>query len=174
MKKLFFLAILSIAVFSCGSDSGNAEFTGNEMVFQLIPGSVNGNETSGTLVIRERTEGLAQIEITLHGVIANSNHPAHLHYGSLEDNGNMATQLNPVIEADGVGYSVTILNELENGDEITYADLITFDGSVKIHFEASGPLKDEILGSTNIGINSDQNQAYLIGDKSITICNSEY
>lgn len=174
MKKLFLLAILSFALVSCGSDSGDAEFTGNEVAFQMIPGSVNGNQTTGSLVIKERTGGTAQIEITLNGVIPNSNHPVHLHFGSLEDDGNVATLLNPILEADGVGYSVTILNELENGDEMTYADLITFNGSIKIHFEASGPLKDEILGSTNIGINSDQNQAYLSGEKSITICNSEY
>ncbi|NVJ47230.1 MAG: hypothetical protein HWE21_05575 [Cytophagia bacterium] len=174
MKKLFLSAILSLAIFSCASDSGEAEFTGNEVAFQMIPGSVNGNETSGSLVIRERTGGIAQIEIRLNGVIANANHPVHLHFGSLEDDGNVATLLNPVVEVDGIGQSVTILNQLENGEEIDYAKLIAFDGSIKVHFEASGPLKDEILGSTNIGINSDQNQAYLSGDKSITICNSEY
>lgn len=150
------------------------EFTGNELEYQLIPGSVDGNETSGILTIKERSNGKAQIDIRLEGVIANANHPVHLHYGSLEDDGNIATMLNPVIETNGLGQSVTLINELENGEEVSYADLITFDGSIKIHFEASGPMKDELLGSTNIGSNSDSNAAYLCGTKSISVCNSEY
>ena len=140
----------------------------------MIPGSVNGTETSGTLLIREKSDGKAQIEIELDGVLKNANHPVHFHFGSLEDNGNVATLLNPIQEENGVGRSITVLNELENGQKVSYADLVSFNGSIKVHWEASGPLKDEILGSTNIGSNSSENEAYLNGSKSITICNSTY
>lgn len=174
MKKLFLLPILSLILVACENDSDNAEFTGNEVEFEMIPGSVNGNETNGTLLIREKTNGTAQIELRLDGVLANANHPVHLHYGSLEDDGNLATLLNPLTEINGVGESITVLNELENGETMTYANLIAFDGSIKVHWEASGPMKDEILGSSNIGLNSDQNAAYLSGAKSITVCNSDY
>ena len=174
MKQLFALILLSAFVFACSSDAEDAEFTGNEVEMEMIPGAVNGNQTNGTLLIKERKGGAAQVEITLNGVINNANHPVHLHFGSLADDGNIATLLNPIEEKDGVGKSSTILNELENGSTISYSDLLTFDGSIKIHFEASGPMKDEILGSTNIGLNADQNSAYLSGEKSITICNSDY
>lgn len=174
MKKLLFLSIISLFILGCDNQSGEAEFTGNEVSFDMIPGSVNGNETNGTLTIREKSNGLAQIEISLEGVLNNANHPVHLHYGSLADDGNVATLLNPIEEVNGVGKSTTTLNEFENGTAITYADLISFNGSIKIHFEASGPLENEILGSTNIGSNSTENAAYLSGEKSITICNSDY
>jgi hypothetical protein len=172
--KNFIIALASVLIVSACDNSGDAEFTGNQISYQLIPGNVQGNETTGTLLIRERTGGVAQIEITLNGVFNNANHPAHLHYGSLEDNGSIATMLNPVVEVDGVGQSITLLTKLENGESITYSDLLVFNGSVKIHFEASGPMKDEILGATNIGINGTQNQSYLNGDRSITLCNSEF
>lgn len=174
MKKLFLLSFLSLILLACENDADNAEFTGNEVEFQMIPGSVNGNETNGTLLIKEKANGAAQIEIRLNGVLNNANHPVHLHFGSLEDDGNIATLLNPLTEQNGLGQSITVLNELENGEAVTYAKLIAFDGSVKVHWEASGPMKDEILGSTNIGLNSDQNAAYLTGAKSITVCNSDY
>lgn len=174
MKKLFLLFFLSLTLLACENDSDNAEFTGNEVEFEMIPGSVNGNETNGTLLIREKTNGTAQIEIRLNGVLSNASHPVHLHFGSLADDGNIATLLNPLTEQDGMGLSITVLNELENGEAVNYANLIAFDGSVKVHWEASGPMKDEILGSTNIGLNADQNAAYLSGTKSITVCNSDY
>ena len=174
MKKVFSLLIFSISVLACSIENGDPEYTGNSMFYNLIPGSANGLETNGTLIIRERADGTAQFEILMTGVLNNANHPVHLHYGSLEDNGNIAAMLNPVLAIDGIGKSLSFVVELENGEEVDYNDMVTFDGSLKVHFEASGPLKDQLLGSINIGSNSSENQAYLDGDKSITICNSEY
>ncbi|WP_421978869.1 hypothetical protein [Roseivirga seohaensis] len=178
MKKAFLPSlILSTLLFisSC-NDSGNelSEFTGNQMEMTLIPGSVEGNTTSGTLSIKERNDGKAQIEITLNDVISGAEHPVHLHFGSLSDNGDVATYLTTLKEVNGIGKSVTILESLDNNTTIDYNDFLDFNGSIKIHFEASGPLENEILGSTNIGLNVDQNQAYLNGTKSITVCNSNF
>ena len=178
MKKLLSSCLILLVTFytwSC-SDSGNeiSEFTDNEMELALIPGSVEGNTTTGTLKIRERNDGKDQIEITLNNVISGAEHPVHLHFGDLSSDGDVATFLTTLKEQNGIGKSVTILESLDNNTQISYNDLIRFDGSVKIHFESSGPLENEILGSTNIGLNSDQNQAYFDGTKSITVCNSNF
>ena len=138
MKNL--LPILSLLiVFSCSNNNVNTDFTGNSVSLNLIPGSVQGNETNGILEIRETSDGLAQINIELYNVLNNANHPVHLHFGSLADDGNVATILNPIIESEGTGFSQTIINELEDGTKLSYSDLLNFDGSIKIHFEASGP-----------------------------------
>ncbi|WP_323756256.1 hypothetical protein [Roseivirga sp.] len=178
MKKVFLPSLImftALFIAAC-SDSGNelSEFTGNEMEMALIPGSVEGNTTSGTLKIRERNDGRAQLEITLNDVISGAEHPVHLHFGSLSDNGDVATYLTTLKEVNGVGKSVSILETLDNNITIDYNNLLNFDGSIKIHFETSGPLENEILGSTNIGLNADQNEAYLNGAKSITSCNSNF
>ncbi len=174
MKKLIILPILLFLISACTSDGEVAEFTGNEISMALIPGNVLGNQTSGTLRVRELTGGAAKIEVSLNGVIQNANHPVHLHYGSLADDGNIATILNPVVDIEGKGESSTVLSVLENGETLSYSQFLTFNGSLKVHFESTGALKDEILGSINIGINESQNQAYLDGTKSITICNSDF
>jgi len=173
--KSFLVVALCIGLASCGDDSTtDAEFTGNEVRLDMIPGTVEGNTTTGTLVIKEKSNGQAQIEITLDNVLTNGNHPVHLHFGSLEDNGNVALFLGRLTEQNGVGISTTIINNLDDDTEISYASLLGFNGSVKIHFEDSGLLENEVLGAVNIGVNAAQNQAYLDGTRSITICNSDF
>ena len=169
----FLLATLAI---SCTNESTeeSIEFTGNEVEMEMIPGTVQGKTTSGTIIIKERTDGSAQIDITLNGVIANAVHPVHLHFGSLEADGDVATYLGELREENGIGKSSTILSQLSDNSTIDYNDFLLFDGSIKIHFEESGALENEILGTVNIGMNAEKNEAYLKGTKSITICNSDF
>ncbi len=173
--KFFFLIIAFAVITGCNSSEGEVNiYTGNEVSYELIPGDFQGNETSGILKIKERTDGKGEIEIMLNGVINGAVHPAHLHFGDLNANGLVATHLNPVEETDGVGKSNTLIEQLVNGDDLDYNALLLFDGSVKIHFEATGDLKDVILGATNIGINGSANEAFLLGIQSITTCNSDF
>lgn len=175
ISKGFLVAFLCIGLISCGDDSTtDAEFTGNEVQLDLIPGTVEGNTTTGQLMIKERSNGQAQIEITLNNALANADHPVHLHFGSLEDNGEVALFLGRLTEQNGVGTSTTILSALDDNTEINYNSFLNFDGSIKIHFEDSGLLENDILGAVNIGVNASENQAYLEGTKSITVCNSDF
>ncbi len=178
MKRIStYLAMFALVLLfgACGEGNvGDSEFTGNEIRMELIPGTVSGNTTSGSLLIRERTDGNAQLDITLNNILSGAEHPVHLHFGSLEDDGEVATLLTTIREVDGVGQSSTILTSLDNDTQVNYSNMLTFNGSIKIHFEASGPLEDEILGSTNIGMNMGGNEAYLNGTKSITTCNSNF
>ena len=89
MKRVlsaFAITFALVSVWSC-NDSENpiSEFTGNRMEIQLIPGTVEGNTTTGTLVVRERNDGKAQLEISLQNVLSGASHPVHLHFGNLED-----------------------------------------------------------------------------------------
>lgn len=172
--KTFLLAFLVLGFSACSEDDSSSEFTGNEVRLEMIPGTVQGNTTSGTLVIRERNNGQAQVEISLNNVLTNADHPVHLHLGSLDDDGDVVLLLERLTEQNGIGTSVTVINALEDNTTLNYSSFLNFNGSVKVHFEDSGPLENEVLGAVNIGINTSGNQAYLDGSKSITVCNSDF
>ena len=173
LLRYFLFAPLLIFLWSCEDNTVN-EFTGSEMSIPMISGDVQGNVTNGILTIRERTDGLAQIEIIVENIISNAQHPVHLHYGSLDDDGNIATLLNDLTESNTIGRSVTILQELANGEQLLYSDFLVWNGSIKVHFEASGPLENELIVSTNIGLNQSKNATFIQGDKEITLCNSRF
>lgn len=173
--KISLLIIAVVLIAACDSSSdGDSLYTGNEVNFELISGEFEGNTTSGNLTVKERTDGSAEIVILLNGVIKGASHPVHLHFGSLSDDGLVATYLNQIEEVEGVGQSTTLLSELDNGTAINYNSMLAFDGSVKIHFESTGELKDIILGASNIGMNSAENEAFLLGLESISTCNSDF
>ena len=179
MKNIHFLfgfILLGILVAACKNEEEvpDSEFTGRSVSFDLIPGTVQGNTTTGQLVIREKSSGQAQVEINLKNVLNNANHPVHLHFGSLADDGQVALLLNRLTEKSGIGKSTTLLHKLDDNTVITYDNFLKFNGSIKIHFENSGPLENAILGAANIGINAPKNQVYLEGNKSITTCNSDF
>lgn len=173
-STLLIFALLSFVACDSGDDVAEELFTGNELNLTLIPAQVQGLSTSGSLVIRERTDGRAQLEITLDGVVRGAVHPVHLHFGDLTENGLVATFLTEIREENGVGKSSTLLTQLDDGTQITYSNLLNFDGSIKIHFESTGVLKDEVLGSVNIGINTAGNAAFMNGTAQIASCNSDF
>jgi hypothetical protein len=173
--RISFLITVLVIVTACESSNDEVSlYTGNEVNFELISGEFEGNETSGVLTIKERTDGKGEVEITLNGVINGAVHPVHLHFGGLNADGLVATYLNPIEEINGVGKSNTLIDQLDNNIELNYNSLLIFDGSIKIHFESTGDLKDVILGATNIGLNSQANEAFLLGIESITTCNSDF
>ncbi len=172
--KSFLILLLCLGIVSCDNNAGDSEFTGNEIKLDLIPGTVQGNTTTGSVVIKEKSNGQVQIDITLNNVLANADHPVHLHTGSLDDDGDVVLLLERLKDENGIGKSITLLNKLDDNTVLDYNSFLNFDGSIKIHFEDSGPLENEILGAINIGINTSGNQAYLNGTKSITICNSDF
>ncbi|MFT7150644.1 MAG: hypothetical protein ACI82Q_002512 [Nonlabens sp.] len=172
--KNYLIVLFAFVFIACAEEDSSSEFTGNEVILEMIPGTVQGNTTSGTLLIRERTDGKAQIEITLNNVLTNADHPVHLHVGSLDDDGDVVLLLERLVEENGVGRSITQLDALEDNTTLNYSSFLNFNGSVKIHFEDSGLLENEILGAVNIGINTAENQAYLNGVRSITVCNSDF
>jgi hypothetical protein len=174
MKKTLFALLILIVTTACNDNNENTDFTGAQLEIQMIPGTIDGNTTTGNLLIKARTDGRAQIEVTLNNVIQNAEHPVHLHFGSLDDNGTVATFLSTLKEENGIGKSISILDRLDDNTEITFNQLIQFNGSIKIHFEASGPMENEILASTNIGLNTADNEAYFNGLKSITNCNTDF
>ena len=154
VSKYFY--ILGFLLFiACGDDDApTSDFTGNEMVYTLTadPAYYTG---SGTVTFRERVDQGVTIDIAMDPTGSAGTHPAHLHYGTFDiPDAEMAAMLTPVDAATGIS-STTIYKFLDD-TQITYNDLMTFDGSIKIHLD-DGPNRKVVIAATNIGINASMN-----------------
>lgn len=121
------------------------------------------NPVRGEVVFTELDEGKVQVEISLRNTLEDVRHPAHLHFGSVKEIGELALVLNSV---DGnTGKSVTILDQvqLSNGTTFDFDQLYEMNGSVKIHMSETF-FKDRVLSFGNIG----KNENYDVGG--ITTC----
>jgi hypothetical protein len=171
--KVFGCAILLLSLGACSSEptvNNPDDFTGNEITYPLASGSTYN--ITGFVVFKERNDGFTTINIDLSGMKGTDGlaFPVHLHAGNIAtDNAEVAALLSPV---DGKTWrSSTTLKMLSNETPITFAELQKFNGSIKIHFAATGVNKDIILSAGNIGSAKDIIDS--AGRFSIAVCKSE-
>lgn len=149
MRNLAFATVLFIVI-SC-SDSEVGDLTGEELNYTLFSGSEFGYE--GDLLIQEKKDGQARITIELSGPEGEAFFPVHLHYNSFTTpDAEVAALLSPVNARNGI--SITDLDFLSDDSRVTYKDMVSFDGHVKIHLD-DGVNQDVILAFTNIGANKE-------------------
>lgn len=156
MRASFWILSLMITtfVFGCKNDDehdqGN-DFTGRSLEYRLLSGSEYN--TSGKITFQERKDKSLRAVITIGPSGMEGYHPAHLHYGEFEMDADMAAMLHPVDGMTGEGITERVI--LENDTILTFEDLQTFDGHVKVHGD-DGANKGLILAYGNIGKNKDK------------------
>jgi len=172
MRIVSLLLLSSVMLFSACDSKEDDLYTGRETQYNLLDGSYLESTTSGFITIKERADQSVEIQLLMEGTLDQAVHPVHLHYGSLQDDGLVAEFLNNLEDiGDNRSQSITHLTQLADGTAVTYDELVKMNGSIKVHFEEEGTLKDVILGATNIGAN--YRMADIGSIKDITICNSK-
>lgn len=169
MKKLAAIFLISIVLFSCKKDDDN--YRRNAITYDLYQASAF--DYSGTVTFSELPNGSIEVLINLLGEKSSVDYffPAHLHFGSYDDiDAPIAYLLNPInIKTLN---SVTLLDRLSNGQQLTFEELSNFDGHIKIHLADSGPEYQVILSAGNIGANDNSPEAFIL--ENMTLCSPYY
>ncbi len=142
---------LSIVV--AAGDIGGNELTGNMVDYPL--GSVTDPGISGTATFKERKSGKTLVAISLQNTPAGGSHPSHIHMNSAVEGGTVIVPLNNVNGDTGMGY--TDVGADKDGNELTYENLIAYDGHINVH-KSDGEL-GTVIARGDIGGNA------LTGDK---------
>ncbi|MFC5623847.1 hypothetical protein [Algoriphagus winogradskyi] len=170
MRNVILVLLVLIAFGSC-TESDQDIYTGQKLDFQLFKASEF--DYSGTFSVREMIDGNLEATIQLVGERSSTstNFPAHLHYGNYTDpEAPMALMLTPVNGADLE--SKTVLGTLMDGTKLSFEDMKTFDGHVKVHLASEGPDYKVILVAGNVGSNVDEASSF--DAESMTICSPEF
>ncbi|WP_197051651.1 CHRD domain-containing protein [Salegentibacter sp. Hel_I_6] len=172
MKK-FLLAIfiaLPFMFMSCSSDDdavdpdgGGDEFEGETKSFDLF--SVADPSISGTATFMENEDNSTTVEIELDGTPDGGMHPAHIHYNTAAEGGDIALSFEPV---DGsTGMSTTTFSTLDDGTGITYEEAINFDGYINVHLSADD--LGTLVAQGDIGENelTGESKNYMLEEKDV-------
>ncbi|CAL66069.1 CHRD domain-containing protein [Christiangramia forsetii] len=150
MKKFGLLVLSVIAFVGCDSDDDtpiDPPFEGETKEFQLSEISDSG--VSGTATFTELEDNSVLLELEVEGTEAGDSHPAHIHFNSAAEGGDIAISLEPV---DGeTGISATEISSLDDGTQIDFETLVSFDGYINIHNSAED--LDTLLAQGDIGEN---------------------
>ena len=131
-------------LFGCGEEVSNRE--ASYVLYQI-----SSTPTRGEAIISELGDGTLEIQVQLKP-IGEGSYKAHLHFGSINEVGELAYRLNDI---DGeTGYSTTVLDKvkLSDGRTLTYDRLMNMDGSIKVHMRGF-ELENAVLAYGNVGKN---------------------
>ncbi|MGB5665203.1 MAG: hypothetical protein WBM53_00010 [Maribacter sp.] len=145
MKKISLLIFVLGFTFISGCAKDDATDLNESKVFQLR--YVEDPSLLGKVLIKKNTDGSSTISLQLNGT-STEVHPAYIYYNSLAQGGPIAITLDPC----GCLESNTVVTKLDNGQDISYEELINFNGHVKIHHTYENI--ETILLNGNIGSNA--------------------
>ncbi|ELR72991.1 hypothetical protein C900_00493 [Fulvivirga imtechensis AK7] len=112
-----------------GDNGGGIVPTGNSETYTLA--SVSDHDISGEVTFHELSDGTTSVEIDLTGTSSDQTYPAHIHFNSAVEGGDIAVTLTSV---DGnTGKSTTIVTEADDQSGLSYEELLEFDGHVNVH-----------------------------------------
>lgn len=142
--KFLFATVLLLAL-GCSKDDTMVDpepdgpmATGVSKTYAL--GSVANPDISGTAKFIENTDNSITIELELQNTPAGGMHPAHIHFNTAAEGGDIALTLGTV---DGdTGKSSVTVSALNDNTSISYNGLLDFDGYINVHLstEALGTL----------------------------------
>lgn len=133
--KILFTLLLITGLTGCSDDDDGTINgpTGNSKTYNLE--SVADPNISGTARFIENGNGTTTIELDISGTPNGGMHPAHIHFNTAAEGGDIALTLGTV---DGTtGTSTITTGQLDNGDAITYDELLAFDGYINVHLSAN-------------------------------------
>ena len=150
MKKLTLLLLSIVTFVACSDDDDGTvtpPFEGESEVFDL--NAVSNSGVSGTATFTENEDNSVTIELDLDGTSDGNMHPAHIHFNSAAEGGDIAISLEPVDGATGM--STTTVDMTDDGTAITYDEVVNFDGYINVH-QSSEDL-ETIVAQGDIGEN---------------------
>ncbi|GAA4322335.1 hypothetical protein GCM10023115_50360 [Pontixanthobacter gangjinensis] len=95
--------------------------------------SVSDPSISGTATFMQNEDNSTTVEISLEGTTSGM-HPAHIHFNTAAEGGDIALSFNPIDGATGM--STTTFSALDDGTPITYEEAVNFDGYINVHLSA--------------------------------------
>lgn len=150
---MIFTAIAMVfSITACEPESeavnDDVAFTDNKIEYPLLQASEFNID--GTVLVREKVDKSIQVDITLSGTKGELYHPAHLHFGLVDNpDAEIAALLEPVFGKTGV--SSTQLTTLSDGSSITFDTFLKMQGSIKVHLSDTGEDSKVVIAGSNIG-----------------------
>ncbi|PQV47357.1 hypothetical protein CLV33_107141 [Jejuia pallidilutea] len=134
MKKTILSILLLPILFLCSCDNDDdVVFIGATQTIQL--NSVADPNISGTAKFIENEDGSTTVELQLTGTPSGGMHPAHIHFNTAAEGGGIAVTLGTV--NGDTGFSTATFSELDNDTNVTFEDMLVFDGYINVHLSDS-------------------------------------
>jgi hypothetical protein len=133
LKHVLLLMVLTVTIVlsSCSNDDDNTLVLSESETYDIY--DVNGSEVMGTVSLFNNDSTAVVLTIQL-AEATGAVHPAAIYFDTANENGGSAITLNAISED---GFSATGFSALDNGTDVTYLDMLDFNGNIKIDLSSS-------------------------------------
>ncbi|THD68112.1 hypothetical protein E7Z59_08640 [Robertkochia marina] len=142
-RRTFYVSTLLIAFLlpGCSDDDDNngTDPGGEDPITEVTSktynlGEVDESGISGTARFAEMSDGSVTIDLDINNTPSDGQHPAHIHFNTAAEGGDIALTLGTV---DGnTGESTVNVTQLDDGTAITYAELLEYNGYINVHLSS--------------------------------------
>ncbi|MDO7170605.1 CHRD domain-containing protein [Mariniflexile sp. AS56] len=164
MKKIVLNILLVLPVlFLTNCDDDKDTVVAATQTFQLK--SVANPNISGTAKFIENEDNSTTVELQLTGTSSGGSHPAHIHFNTAAESGDIAVTLG-VVNGD-TGFSTKTFSKLDNGTSVSFSEMLDFDGYVNVHL--SGSELTTLVAQGDIGQNelTGKSTVYTLNEKDV-------
>ena len=141
--KVLIVLVVGLSFTNCSNDDDTAQL--RSQIYQLR--YVDDPSLLGKVIISENSDGSSNIRMELNGT-SSEIHPTFIYHNNLSQGGPVAITLDPC----GCVVSNTRVTNLDNGNKISFDELINFNGHLKVHRSANH--METILLQGEIGKNA--------------------
>ncbi len=141
------LSATQLSTIVAQGDIGKNDLTSESKVYTLAEKDVVG--ISGTATFYKRIDGSALAVLNIMNTPVGGMHPAHIHENDAATGGPIAFSFSPV--NGDTGMSMSQVETLDDGTAITYDEILSFDGYINVHLNASQ--LGTIVAQGNVGSN---------------------
>ncbi|MET7029141.1 hypothetical protein [Sediminicola luteus] len=172
LKPFAFAALTLSLIVGCSNDddgvvipdeNGGVTATGQSKTYDL--GAQANADISGTAKFIENTDNSVTIELELQNTPAGGMHPAHIHFNTAAEGGDIALTLGTV-NGDTGKSSITV-TALDDNSTITYDQLLNFDGYINVHLSTDDLAT--LVAQGDIGQNdlTGESKEYALDEKAV-------
>lgn len=167
-KHLFggILFLFSLIFISCDDNEDPLPMvmpTGSTTTFSLA--AVSDPSISGTAEFIQNDDNTTTINLMLSGTPSDGMHPAHIHFNTAAEGGDVALTLGTVM--GGTGTSSVTVSALDDDSPVSYSQLINFDGYINVHASASDLATLVAQGDIGENVLTGQSKTYALGAKDV-------
>ncbi|WP_373522094.1 CHRD domain-containing protein, partial [Aquiflexum sp.] len=174
LRQIAILLAMTLTFMACTDDENptidpEEIFTGQTKTYDLD--AVGNSGISGTALLEETSTGNSKLTITLTGTPNGGQHPAHIHFNSAAQGGGIAVSLTPINGTTGI--SETTFSQEDDGTNIKFSDLLTYNGYINVHLSATE--LGTIVAQGDIGSNelTGTSKTYTLNDVAVPTISGE-
>lgn len=151
LTVLIIFTVLAFTSWGCNENStgpGHDDLTGESETYEILPA---GDESvTGSLTLEERYDGFTRVTVELEDLMEDEEYYVHIYSNTALDGGDLLIELAAL--DNSANQSVIIVSVDEEGNTITYDDLISINAHLTVYLV--GDEQDIIAAQADIGENA--------------------